>query len=119
MNEDQFGPDVISFEPSSAFDVAAGLYVPSSIPAAGAYTGASTEMELEKSELQTEIYSEDKRHPHSLAEYSLPPRPHRRRGRRLGMVRDRVSLWGKSAWKKPAVTKQTTRTNEKEISPVG
>jgi hypothetical protein len=116
MDEDQFGPDVISFEPSRALNVAAGLYVPSSIPATRAYAGASTEMEFEKSELQTENYSEDKRHLHSLAEYSLPPRPYRRRGRRLGIVRDRVSLWGKTAWKKSAVPKQTRRTNEKEVA---
>lgn len=118
IDENRFGSGVISFEPSSVLDVATGLYVPSSMSAARAYARGTTEMEFEKSELQVESCSDDLPHPQLLAAHSRYPRPHRRRGRRLCMVRDRMSLWGKSAWKKSVMTKQTKQTKKKNESEV-
>ena len=115
INEDQCKSDIIAFEPPSTLNVAAGLYMPPSQSETRAYLGVSTEMDLEKSEGQADTGSEDVRHLHSVTESGLAFQPHRRRRQRLHAVRDRVSVWGKSAWRRSVTTKQRKTRNESEV----
>ena len=116
INADQHKSDVISFEPPSALNVAAGLYMPPSPPETHGYVGVSSEMELEKSEGQGGTGSEDARHLHSVVESSQPLRRQRRRRQRLYAVRHRVSVWGKSAWRRSVTTKRKKTLNESEVA---
>jgi hypothetical protein len=111
---DKYNSDLISFEPPSNLNVAARLYIPPWPPTARVHAGVSTEMDLEKSEVQVASGSEDVLHPYPVADSSSPLRP--RRGQRLYGVRDRISLWSKSAWRKSLTTKQRKSHNESEVA---
>ena len=114
ITEDRYKSDIISFEPPSTLNVAAGLYTLPS-PSVHLSTGVNTEMDAEKSEMQAEADSEEVRQRHSVAGISSTLRPHQRRRHKLRAVRDRMGLWGKSAWRRSMIMKQEKSQNESGV----
>lgn len=108
----QYRPDATLLEPPSTLNLAAGLYIPPSLPTTHAQAGINASME-EKSEVQAGIGSEDMPGQDSIAESSSPLRPHQRRKHKLFAVRDRMSVW-RSAWRKTARARHTTNQNGSE-----
>ena len=114
--EDRYQSDIISFETPSTLNIAAGLYIPPS-PSTHLSTGASTEMRAEKSDMQPETNSEEVRLRHSVTEFSSTLHSHRGRRQRLLAVRDRLSFWGKSAWRRSTMMTQEKLQDESEVIP--
>jgi hypothetical protein len=112
----QYKPDAILLEPPSTLNLAAGLYIPPSLPATHAQADMNTEIE-DKSEVQAGVGSEERPGQDSIAESSSPLRPHRRRRHKLSTVRNRMSVW-RRAWRKTAMAKQKTSRSGSE-APLG
>lgn len=115
LSEAQFKKDVLSFEPLNALDVAAGLRLQPVTIATTAHAGTSTEVEAEKSDAQTETNFDEQQEVYTVTESIMPSRAPRRHRKRLHAVRDRMSLWGKGAWRKSGKTKQRKDQNDSEV----
>lgn len=111
---DKYKSEFISLENPTTLNLAAGLYVPPSLPATQA--NINTEMEYEKSEIQAPVGSEEAQRQDSVAESDSPLRPHGRREHRLQRVRTRMKVWRTSTWRKTATTRQRTKRGEDNVA---
>jgi len=94
----------------STLNPAAGIYMPSSMSVTHDQTESSVLMEEEKLEIQACADSENIPAQDSVIEPTSPARQHGRHRQKLHAVRDRVSVWGKAAWRKTAKTRRKTNS---------
>jgi hypothetical protein len=94
----------------STLNPAAGIYKPCSMSVTHDQAESSVLMEEEKSEIQACADSENMRAQDSVTESTSPARQHGRHRQKLHAVRERVSVWGKAAWRKTAKTRRKTNS---------